>query len=440
MGLLPGKQFSSVLGMNARTIEYTRRVNRASAVRRANNKLSTKRALQKAGVPTPRLFVKISSRHELRRFRWTKLPSSFVLKPNASSGGAGITVVFGRNKKGRWVKADKSEIFIPELQRQVMDIIDGNFSANNVADTAIFEQRVRLDAILKPYSVRGVPDIRVLVYNMVPIMAMLRLPTLDSGGRANLHQGGIGVGIDVAYGYTTTAIHRGRIIDTLPSKRLQLSSIRLPQWNNILLTAVRAARAVGLNYAGIDVAIDREDGPLVLEVNALPGLDIQFANLTPLKGRLRRVEGLKVSAAEKGVQLAKSLFGEEYREEVEDISGRIVLGIEEPITITDIDGQSRTLLAKIDTGAYRSTIDENLARQYGLHKTVIGHKNVRATLGAETRPVIEVTIKLRDRIIKTKAFMADRAHMSYDAILGRRDLRGFLVDPTKRKHGNSKYL
>ncbi len=431
MSLLPSKNQTDILGLNARTLQYIRRANSGAATRLANNKLATKKALQKAGIGTPRLFARIASRQELSRFRWTKLPSSFVLKPNSSSGGSGIIVIFGRNKKGNWVKADRTEILIPQLRNHVMDILDGNFSASNIPDVSFFEQRVKLHSSLKPYCVRGVPDVRVLVYNLVPVMAMLRLPTEESGGRANLHAGGIGVGIDLINGYATTAIHRGRIIENLPDKRLSFSSLRIPNWNEILLIASRAARATNLNYVGVDIAIDRDDGPLVLEINARPGLDIQFANMTPLKNRLRRIEGLRIKGPEKGVQLAKTLFGEDILQEIEDISGRLVLGIEETVTLIDSQGQPHPLRAKIDTGAYRTTIDESLATKYGLHTPILKHQHVRAALGASIRPVVEISFLLQNRLVKTEAFITDRSHMNYDAIIGRRDLKGFLVDPTK---------
>jgi len=433
MALLPNKRFRDVLGLNARSINYTR-VNTATAIKLANDKLATKRALQKAGVATPRLFATIKTRQKLRRFRWTKLPSSFVLKPNAASGGGGIIVIFGRNKKGNWVKADKTEVFIPELKNHILDILDGNYSPSNVPDIAFFEQRIKIHSTLKPYSVRGIPDIRVLVHNLVPVMAMLRLPTEESGGRANLHAGGIGIGIELVHGLTTTAIHRGHLIETMPDKPLPLSGIRIPHWNEVLLTASRAARAANLNFTGIDIALDREDGPLILEINARPGLDIHFANMTPLKGRLDRVAGLNVKGPERGVQLAKSLFGEDVVQEIEDISGRIVLGVEERISIIDSQGQPHSLLAKVDTGAYRTSIDAGLAKKYNLHQPILKHQSVRGSLGADHRPVVELSLLLRDHLIKTKAFIADRSHMKYDAIIGRRDLKRFLVDPTKTTH------
>lgn len=425
---------SDVLGLNARSLHYTKHVNSTEGIRLANNKLATKRALQKAGIPTPRLFAKISHRQELSHFRWTKLPSSFVIKPNNASGGGGIIVIFGRNKKGNWVKADKTEMFIPNMRNQIIDILDGNFSPNNIPDVAFFEQRISIDSNLKPYSVKGIPDIRILVFNNTPVMAMLRLPTEESGGRANLHSGGIGVGIDLVHGNTTTAIHHGSIIDSLPQKRLALSGIHLNHWNDILLIAIRAARACNLNYAGVDIAVDREDGPLVLEINARPGLDIQLANMTPLKTRLKRLEGLSVNDPEKGIQLAKSLFSEEIAAEIEDMSGHIVLGVEEEIFLLDKEAEPHPLLARIDTGAYRTTLDQAVAKKYNLNRPVIEERSVRATLGQDNRPIVDLSFVLHGRPIKTKAFLADRSHMKYDAIIGRRDLKGFLVDPAKIKY------
>lgn len=431
MAALFAKQWGDVLGMNARSLLYIKKSNTPAASRIANRKLTTKRLLQKAGIATPRLYAIIRSRAELKSFRWTKLPSSFVLKPNSSSGGGGIVVVFGRNKKGNWVKADKTEIFIPELRSHVLDILDGRFSKGNIPDIAFFEQRVRVHATLKAYSVRGIPDIRILLYNFIPVMAMLRLPTAESGGRANLHAGGIGVGIDLSLGLTTTAIQHGQLIDTLPGSRLRLSGIRLPFWNDILHMAAATAQATDLRFAGVDIAIDRDDGPVVLEINARPGPQIQIANVAPLRSRLRRVEGLTIKTPEKAVRLAKSLFGLDI-EELEDTTGRTVVGIEETVTLYDNDGNPHPLKAKVDTGAYRTTIDTALAKQLRLDHPVVDYKDVRGALGEQTRPVVNLSFDIRGRHVKTQAFLADRAHMRYDMIVGRRDIRNFLVDPARR--------
>lgn len=432
--MAPAKKSSwrDVLSLNARALEYTNHVNPSSAVRIANNKLATKKTLQKAGVQTPRLYALINSRHELRSFRWTKLPPSFVLKPASASGGGGIIVIFGRNKKGNWIKTDKSEIFIPELRNHTFDILDGNFSRGNVPDAAIFEQRIKNHADLKQYSSGGIPDIRVLVYNLVPVMAMLRLPTPESSGRANLHAGGLAVGIDLTYGLTTTAVHRGHSIETLPGSRLKLAGIKIPHWEEILSLASKACDATGLVFAGVDIALDRDDGPHVLELNARPGLSIQLANMTPLRRRLKRIDDLKVASPAKGVRLAKALFGSEIDDDITEISGRPVLKIEEEIQIFDAQNQPHTHKVKVDSGAYRTAIDEALAKEYGIDKPVIDHKSVRGALGKQDRPVVKLKMKVRDREIKTNAFVVDRSHMNYPLIIGRRDLKGFLIDPVKR--------
>src|SRR3989344_856470 len=431
MSAFMNKRWGDILGMNSRMLDYIIKSNSPEAIRTANNKLATKKALKKSGLATPSLFAVVRNITKLNNFRWTKLPASFVLKPTSSSGGGGIVVIFGRNKKGNWVKANKSEVFIPALKSHIQDILDGNFSKGNVPDTAFFEQRVKIHTALKPYCVKGIPDIRVIVYNQVPVMAMLRLPTEESGGRANLHTGGIGVGIDISTGITTSAIRYHRPIDQTPHNRLRISGIQIPFWDDILLLASRASQACNLSYTGIDIAIDRDDGPLVLETNARPGLDIQFANLAPLKSRLRRVEGLKMKSVEKKIQLAKNLFGGELDQEIEDIYGHTVLGIEEEVIIFDHEGKQHPILAKVDTGAYRTTIDETLATKLGISTPVITHKGVRGALGRQTRPVISLEMSLRNRHIKTHASLIDRSHMKYDMILGRRDMKGFYVNPSK---------
>ncbi len=425
------KQWKDILGMNSRMIDYIVKANSREAIRIANNKLATKKTLQKNGIATPRLFAVIRSRTELKKFRWTKLPSSFVLKPTSSSGGSGIIVIFGRNKKGNWIKANKTELFIQELREHILDILDGNFSKGNVPDTAFFEQRVKIHGDLKPYSVRGIPDVRVIVYNQVPVMAMLRLPTEESGGRANLHMGGIGIGIDLATGITTNGIQNRQIVDRIPHNRLPVAGLQIPYWDEILLLACRASVACGLNYVGVDIAIDREDGPLILELNARPGLDIQFANLAPLKSRLKRVEGLKFKSLEKKIQLAKNLFGGELEHEIEELSGHTMLGIEEKVIVFDKEGKQFPLLAKVDTGAYRTTIDEKIARKLGLDRQIIAHKEIRGALGKQTRPIVALSFLLRKKHISTEVSLIDRSHMKYDIILGRRDLKGFFVNPSK---------
>jgi len=426
------KKSKNILGINARNFTYLRPSNSLRAIRIADNKLLAKKILSKNGLPVLQTYSVIRKIEELKTFDWTSLPSTFTLKPNKGFGGEGILVIYGRKKKSPypWVKADKKLIEIKNLQNHILNILEGNFSRTNLPDVAFFEERIKLLKLFKPYSYRGIPDIRVIVYNSVPVMAEMRFPTKESGGKANLHLGGIGVGIDMGTGTTTTAIQNDKIIEYIPKTRLLLKGIQIPEWKEVLQLAIDAQRITKIGFLGIDIVIDREKGPIILELNARPGLSIQIANLSPLNERLQRVRGLKVKTTKRGVKLAQDLFGGEIEEELEEISGRKVIGINEPIEILDREKNRYPTMAKIDTGAYRTTLCKSLAKQLGIDQ-IIGYKKVRGALGSEERPLINFFFYLDERLVGTEAFIADREELKYDIIIGRKDLKRFLVDPAK---------
>lgn len=459
-----------VLGMNARNLTYIRPNNLRNAKRIADDKLASKRMLKRAGVAVPDLIAKITSVHELERFDWSTLPASFVVKPNNGLGGEGIIVVYGR-KKGRadaWVKSNGSMITADDIRNHVRRILDGEYSLSNTSDIAFFEQRLKLTPEFRPYAYRGIPDIRVIVYNMVPVMAMLRLPTKESDGKANLQQGGIGVGIDMARGVTTTAVQgKSRIIDYVPGTRLLLSGVKIPYWNDILHLAVESQVASKLGYLGADIAIDRDNGPVILELNARPGLSIQVANLAGLKRRLERVDGLKIKSIERGVAVGKNLFGGEIEEELESISGKSVIGSVEHVDITGINGVTKSVDAKVDTGAYSTSIDTALAREIGFgptidafatidvsalqltpekereiktafmraHAAAIPHLAdvavVFSASGASIRPVVAVQFTMDKKTIGARVNITDRSELTYPLIIGKRNLGRFLVDVSR---------
>ena len=426
------KKSEYVLGLNARNLSYLRPSNSRRALRIADNKLLAKRILSKAGLPVLETYGVISSYDDLKNFDWNNLPPTFVLKPNRGLGGEGIVIVYGRREKEPrpWVKANRKMVSIEDLRDHIRNILEGIYSLTGLPDAAFFEERVKLLKLLKPYSFRGIPDIRIIVYNSVPIIAEMRLPTEESGGKANLHLGGIGVGIDMGTGITTCSIQRDRLIEYVPGKRVPLRGIQIPDWQEVLRMAVYAQQATRIGFLGIDIAIDRDKGPVILELNVRPGLAIQIANQSPLKDRLQRIKGLKIKTISKGVKIAQDLFGGEIEEELEGISGRRVIGINEPIEILDANRNRHLTMAKIDTGAYRSTVCKNLAEKLGLDK-VISRKKVKGALGAEERPIINLSFVMDKRLVSTETFIADRSEMKYDIIVGRKDLKRFLVDPAK---------
>ncbi len=263
------KNSRKLLGMNARNLDFVRPFNRRRGMKIADQKLLCKRILTHSKLPVSALIGKIRSREELENFDWTTLPASFALKPNRGFGGEGILVVYARkkNRPDAWIKANGGIVTIEDLKTHIQNILDGSFSLSNTPDIAFFEERLKLLKLFKPYSYKGIPDIRVIVFNRIPVMAMLRLPTRASDGKANLQQGAIGVGIDLATGTTTSAIMgKGQIIESVPGTRLPLSGIKIPYWKQILTMAVEAQSISSLGFLGADIAIDRDQGPVILEL------------------------------------------------------------------------------------------------------------------------------------------------------------------------------
>ncbi len=422
-----------VLGINARNQLYIRPSGFRRAVRILDNKLTTKRVLKKAGVPTPETLGVIRSPKDLYEFDWDRLPPSFILKPNRGYTGRGIIIVYGKKKGERsaWVKADRSILRVRDLYAHIQTILEGEHTKTGLADRAYFEERLKIAKVFKHYSFRGIPDIRVIVYHKIPIMAQLRLPTLHSEGKANLHLGAIGVGVDMATGVTTNAILNNSFIEYIPGTRLSPRGIKIPYWKKILSLAHLAQVATRIGFVGVDIAIDREKGPVVIELNTRPGLTIQTANLAPLGERLERIRGLKVESVERAVSIARNLFGGEVTEEdIEEVAGKKIIGVNERVEI--ISGENRKIetVAKIDTGAYRTAIAQTIASALDL-KEAERYKVVRSTLGKEERPVVKITLKLRGEIMETEVFVSDREEMKRDVIVGRKDLKRFLVDPAK---------
>lgn len=442
-----------ILGINARNLLYIKPSLTKSVLCILDNKLITKRVLARAGLPVPKTYARVSSLKELSELEWEKLPSSFALKPNRGFGGEGIVIVFAKRKMRipniktvgflrfavsfakkteelAWIRADGSTIPLSRIKDHILNILDGTYSLGNMPDIAFFEERIKILKLFKNYSFKGIPDIRVIVYNSIPVMAQLRLPTRESEGKANLHLGAVGVGIDMGSGVTNYAVYHGKPVDFIPGMRFSPRGLKIPDWREILKLAVKAARLVRCNFVGVDISIDRERGPVILELNARPGLAIQLANMAPLRERLERVRGVTVESPQKGVKIAQDLFGGLFEEELEEISGKKVIGVREEIIIYGKNKEKHLTFAKIDTGAYRTSIANSLAEKLGL-TSILKYKKVRGALGKEERPIIDLIFELDELKVRTEAFIASRDEMKHDVIVGRRDLKNFLVDPTK---------
>src|SRR5262249_39470903 len=211
------------------------------------------------------------------------------------AGGGGIVGMVGRDA-AHFLRASGARVHRRTLEAHVCDILAGMYSVGGRQDVLLVEERIVPEPLLAGLAYRGVPDVRVLVFRGVPVLAMLRLPTRRSDGRANLHLGGIGVGIDLARGETTSAVAGRRPLAVHPDLGRPLGGVTLPAWDEILQLAVRAADAVELGLVGVDLVVDLRRGPLVLELNARPGLTIQVANRRGLRPLLDTVAAMDVPA------------------------------------------------------------------------------------------------------------------------------------------------
>ena len=154
----------------------------------------------------------------------------------------------------------------------------------------MIEYKVIFDPIFESVGYKGVPDIRIIVFLGVPIMSMVRLPTRRSNGKANLHQGAIGAGIDLGTGTTLSGVMDNDIVTEHPETLKSSVGLQIPYWNDLLQLASRCYNLTGLGYLGVDIVLDKVRGPLLLELNARPGLNIQIANMAGLLPRLNLVE------------------------------------------------------------------------------------------------------------------------------------------------------
>lgn len=264
--------WNTVLGINARNAMIAGS-NPNSAIRLVNNKQATKDVMLRIGNRVaPTLFF-IKNKLQLRSFDLTKLPESWVVKPNQSLAGQGVLLATQRQQEG-WLSGSGKSMKPQAIIRHLLRILDGEHSPI-AQDAALFEPLLHAHSAMQGMAPIGLPDIRVICYGDQPQLAMVRLPTKRSGGRANLHAGGIGVSIDLSNGRTLEAFQKRRRIVTHPDTGSVLNGIQIPYWAEILEMSARCAPATGLQYVGVDIVIDEILGPVILEVNARPGLEIQ---------------------------------------------------------------------------------------------------------------------------------------------------------------------
>ncbi|MEM9937695.1 MAG: alpha-L-glutamate ligase-like protein [Pseudomonadota bacterium] len=306
-----GLRRNGVMGLNERNVRLVGELNPRRLMRLVNDKSVTKKLAEDAGIPCPELIGLIRGSRDMRGLKdMLNRKNGVAIKPANGSQGNGILVIM-EPMKGGYRLANGRRILFEDLRFHVMNILSGMYSLGGLPDVALIEERVRFAGVFDQISFKGVPDIRIIVVKGVPILAMLRLPTADSDGKANLHKGGVGVGLDLTTGITRNGMQYDAIIDTHPDTANSLSGLQVPQWDEMLMMATRAYEVTGLGYLGADIVIDAEKGPLLLELNARPGLAIQIANRHGLRPHIEPVLNTDTSEMDAAARIA---FGQDiYR-------------------------------------------------------------------------------------------------------------------------------
>ncbi len=282
-----------LMGIGQRNADFVLAYNQRRFYPRVDDKLITKTLALKALLPVPELYAVVREEHEIEELHAKiKDREQFVVKPAHGSGGDGILVITGR-RGDKYRRSNGSFMARDEFDHHLSNMLSGLFSLGGQPDHVLVEYCVQFDPIFENVSYKGVPDIRIISFLGYPVMAMIRLPTRMSDGKANLHQGAIGVGIDIPTGLTRRGVWGKELIKEHPDTESSIAGLQIPRWDELLMIGAKAYELCELGYVGVDIVLDRNLGPLILELNARPGLAIQMANGNGLLNRLHKIQELE---------------------------------------------------------------------------------------------------------------------------------------------------
>ena len=277
---------SSILGMNERNQQFVYRENKRTQFKWANDKILTKERLHALGIACAPTYGVVERMTDIEKV-WNSVQHhpALAIKPSKGLGGGGIFVIKkssdGVWKKGAQIQSER-EIFY-----QMAHILQGSYSPGE-EDRVLIEYCIESHPFTLAIYPEGVADFRIILHKDIPLMGMLRVPTQRSGGKANLHQGGMGIGIDMETGCLTEGYSEGRYWKKHPDSKLLLVGHPIPYWKEMVALAVNCSKGFPqLNYLGIDIVLDQQRGPLIMEINVRPGLAIQLVNQQGLKPLLR---------------------------------------------------------------------------------------------------------------------------------------------------------
>lgn len=457
-----------ILGINARNLLYIKKFNPQKQIRFVNDKYKTKEFLEQRGIPVPETYARIHTRKELAAIDFTKLPAStFVVKPNKGSQWNGISIIKNvekivgtasrdvlaneQNKKKEfrhWLherihnsiqyiynirkkQRDEHNAYtchiqnqhIPEheFKRKLSSILDGQHTLWNQPDSILVEEKLVPGQWFELFCEHGLADIRIIVFNMVPIAAMLRMPTEKSGGKANLAQGGIGFGIDVGTGKITHMAKKwGKVyIDKFPTPYQQFQKATIPFREELLLFSANAQYFLNIWYIGLDRVITNK-WPKLLEVNGRTGIEIQNITQQPLRRIIDKIHDLEVPRPEKWVEIAKSLFAPE--KSVQNTTKIIYLSQNAIVESSSHDmTYTAEIIAIANTKKKKNYISATIAKKLGNPKSVL--------------------LSLPDSEIKTSITIHTSEKIQGNKIeLGSLFLQKYLIKPIHKSQTHREYI
>lgn len=385
------------------------------AKKMADSKLGTKKFLSSHKVAVPET-IGILKRHQDNTIEFiSALEPPFVIKPNNWYGGKGILVFDNKTVDGNFV-TNSGEVFSSQqLQEHLSYILDGFFSLSGGRDKVLIEKKIILTKEIDLLGTFGLPDLRVVCYNMVPVMAMMRIPTEESDGKANIHGWACAAGVDIGTGKITYISHKGKTVKSIPGIG-DIRGITLPSWDEVLSLVVKVQQVTGIKFLWCDVVLDETSGPLLLEMNIRPGLEIQNVNLAPLRERLDKIEWVEVSSVEKWVRLGKDLFSGDIEDRIKVLSWKQVVWSREYIKLF-FEEREHQYLSQIRV----SEVESKISREFASNVLKIPEEKNKLRIEWE---ILGIKKSLRFDIDET---------MQDNISLGKNSLRGFLIDPFKYK-------
>lgn len=432
--------------MNQRNNIYVKEFNPDRGIRLANNKEQTKKFLSQRSIPVPKTFIHIKTRQEWFHFDAWELPvKSFVVKPNKGSKWQGIFVVNDYRKREN-IQTKKTTLGKINLyEKQIEDfgyefsiggkrineidfkkkaggIFQGLFSSLGKPDTMLVEDKLIPWAEFELFCQYGLADLRIIMFNLVPVIAMLRVPTKESGGKANLAQGGIGLGVDVVTGKINTLYWQGKsYTSAFPEEWSQFKNKKIPYRQEILEYSANAQYFVNSWYLGMDWVVTSK-WPKLLEINARAWLEIQNITGKSLLNIMKKIEDLHVTTPSKGLEISRSLF---WTNRTTDIKPKNVIYLSQAWKLLYTrDAKKRGLPITLSIGIDKI---KNYASEKVIKRTLWA-KNITIDLGTTTHNIQNIK------------FLVDATLKWNRVILWQESLKDFYILPSHKSQISTKIL